>query len=70
VWITAGSICSNPEVTNADCVAHGFTLVPKPMVLANVDLGAGGILTEPVLAAGRVFVATSGGTVFMLEPDK
>ena len=70
VWITAGSICSNPEVTNANCVANGFTLVPKPMVLADVDLGAGSILTEPVLAGGRVFVATGGGTVFMLEPGK
>lgn len=70
VWITAGSMCSNPEVTNADCVAQGFVLVPKPMILADVDLGAGGIFTEPVLAGGRVFVATSGGRVFMLAPNK
>ena len=69
VWITAGSVCSNPEVSNADCAAHGFVLVPRPMVLANIDLGAGEIRTEPVLARGRVFVATSGGTVVMLSPD-
>jgi len=70
VWITAGSICSNPEVSNANCVANGFVLVPKPIVLANVNLGKGDIFTEPVLAGGRVFVATGGGTVFMLAPDK
>jgi outer membrane protein assembly factor BamB len=68
VWSAAGSVCSNPEVSNADCAAHGFSLVPRPMVLANIDLGAGGILTEPVLARGRVFVATGGGTVVMLAP--
>jgi len=70
VWVTAGSVCSNPEVSNASCAANGFVLVPRPMVLANIDLGAGGIFTEPVLAGGRVFVATSGGSVFMLAPAK
>lgn len=69
VLTAAGSVCSNPEVSNADCTAHGFALVPRPMVLANIDLGAGGILTEPVLAGGRVFVATGGGSVLMLAPD-
>jgi hypothetical protein len=43
-------------------------LVPKPLILADIALGGGDILTEPVLAGGRVFVATSGGRVFMLEP--
>jgi outer membrane protein assembly factor BamB len=70
VWVTAGSVCSNPEITNAQCAANGFVLVPKPMILANIDLGAGAIFTEPVLAGGRVFVSTSGGSVFMLAPDK
>ena len=70
VWPANSSICNNPEVSNAKCVANGFTLVPRPMILADIDLGGGAILTEPVLAEGRVFVATSGGKVFMLEPDK
>jgi len=39
VWITAGSVCSNPEVSNANCASSGFMLVPRPMVLANIDLG-------------------------------
>jgi hypothetical protein len=68
VWTTAESACSIAGVSKADCAAHGFPLVPSPMVLANIDLEAGGILTEPVLARGRVFVATGGGTVIMLAP--
>ncbi|HZP85689.1 MAG TPA: PQQ-binding-like beta-propeller repeat protein [Burkholderiales bacterium] len=68
VWVTGGSVCSNPEVSVADCVANGFRVVPKAKVLVNIALGAGGIATEPALANGRVFVSTSGGKVFMLQP--
>ncbi len=68
VWPLASSRCSNPDVTVANCVANGFSLIPEVKVLANVDLGAGSILTEPALAGGSVFVATSGGRVFMLAP--
>lgn len=68
VWPAQGSRCSRPTVDAAACVANGYTLVPVPTVLRDVPLGAGPILTEPALAGGRVFVATTGGVVFMLEP--
>jgi len=63
-----GLRCSNPFVSNASCVANGFALVPQPSVLADVKLDGSRILTEPALAGGRVFVATEGGHVYMLEP--
>ena len=64
----AGLRCTNPALSNADCVPNGFRLVPQPSVLANIPLNAGGIRTQPALADGRVFVATLGGILFMLEP--
>jgi hypothetical protein len=64
----AGLRCSNPRIANADCAANGFQMVPQPTLLANVLLDGSRTLTEPSLAAGRVFVATGNGTVFMLEP--
>ena len=74
VWPANGSVCNNPEVTNANCIANGFTLVPRPKILADIDLdpanGGDAIFTEPVLADGRVFVATTAGVLYMLEPDK
>lgn len=68
VWPTALSRCSRPDVSVADCVANGYQIVKIPVTLANLALNAGEIRTEPVLADGRVFVATSGGRVIMLEP--
>jgi hypothetical protein len=71
-WYTASVRCSHPQVSVADCVANGFSLVPDPKVLLDLDLDPGSssdrIATEPVLAGGRVFVATSDGVVYMLEP--
>jgi len=71
VWPPSGSICDNPEVSQADCVANGFRLVPRPRILADIDLDPGNpndrISTEPVLAEGRVFVATTSGVLYMLE---
>lgn len=64
----AGMRCANPLVANAACAAHGFALVPEPTVLADVLLDGSPIRTEPALAQGRVFVATEGGRVFMLQP--
>ena len=71
VWPTAGSICDNPEVSQADCVPNGFRLVPRPRILADIDLEprdtGDRIFTEPALADGRVFVATTSGVLYMLE---
>jgi len=67
-WPAQPSRCSRPDVSNADCVANGFSLVPVPTVLSNIPLNAGGIRGEPVLAGNRVFVATEGGVLFMLQP--
>lgn len=62
-----GYRCAHPDVTVANCVSSGFTLVPDPHVLAQVQLN-GSIPTEPVLANGRVYVATDSGWLYMLEP--
>jgi hypothetical protein len=44
------------------------------MVLADIDLdpatNSDQIFTEPVLAGGRVFVATTAGKLYMLEPER
>jgi outer membrane protein assembly factor BamB len=70
----AGFRCSNPDVPNGICATIGalvpgsmLRLVPEPAVLAQVAL-SGAILTEPVLARGRVYVATSAGNLYMLQP--
>ena len=47
VWPAQGSRCSRPDVSNADCAAQGYTLVPVPTVLRNISLGAGRIRGEP-----------------------
>lgn len=63
------TICSNPDVSLAACVGAGFKVVPQPNVLANVTLpGSGAILTEPAIGRGRLYVASSAGTLFLLEP--
>jgi outer membrane protein assembly factor BamB len=69
-----GHRCSNPDIPNSLCALIGalfpssmVRLVPEPAVLADVLL-TGAILTEPALARGRVYVATSAGNLYMLEP--
>jgi outer membrane protein assembly factor BamB len=69
IYPSAGWRCNNPTVTNAACVASGFSLVPQPSVLANIDLGAGSITTEPAIVGDPVYVSTEGGKVFMLKPQ-
>jgi outer membrane protein assembly factor BamB len=72
----AGWRCSNVDYLKAsDCTAAGYSLVPIPQTLADVQVWDGGSLTairtEPVLANGRVFVATAkgdNGHVYMLQP--
>jgi len=70
VYPTAYSVCADPTVTNTDCENNGLALVPRPLVIRDIDLKAGAILSEPALANGRVFVATTGGKVIMLAPGK
>jgi outer membrane protein assembly factor BamB len=65
-----GTRCSNPLPPYASplvCVASGFETVPSPKILATVQL-SGRIRTEPVLARGRVYVATTAGRLHALEP--
>lgn len=64
---STSTICSNPDVSVAACAGAGFKVIPVPAVLANVPL-TGQILTEPALARGRVYVASTSGTLFLLEP--
>jgi outer membrane protein assembly factor BamB len=64
----AGWRCSNPDVTTANCVSSGFKLVPEPAVLANIALSGSMVYNEPVIAEGRLFVATGAGNVYMLKP--
>jgi outer membrane protein assembly factor BamB len=70
VYTSALSICSNPEVANAQCTAQGLALVTQPIQLLDLSLGStfGAIKTEPVLAGGQVFVAGEGSQVMMLAP--
>ena len=67
-WPAQGSRCSRPDLSNADCASNGYALVPVPTVLRDISLGSGRIRGEPALAGNRVFVATEGGVLFMLEP--
>jgi len=65
-----GTRCSNPLPPYASipvCVANGFDAVPNPKILAEVQL-SGSIRTEPVLARGRVYVATTAGRLHALQP--
>jgi len=61
--------CNNPAIPTANCVPNGFFLVPDPAVLADINLGAGAINTEPAIVGDPVFVSTEGGKVFMLKPN-
>ena len=75
IYPAADCGCSNPDVIVADCVASGFKLVPKPIVLLDLNLNdPNRILGEPAIADGRIFVATDSagsgsGKVYMLEPS-
>ena len=70
IWPAAGSRCSNPDVTVANCFASGYSFVPEPSVLANVALPDAGriVYTEPALARGKLYVATEASHVYMLSP--
>ncbi len=69
VWPSTSSICEHSGFQNADCTNAGYSLVPRPKILADVVFpGGGGILNEPVLAGGRIFVTTTGGNLFMVQP--
>jgi outer membrane protein assembly factor BamB len=72
IYTSALSICSNPEVPSAQCTAQGFAMVPQPIQLLDLPLGAGfgAIQTEPVIAGGAVYVAGDGGQVIKLAPGK
>jgi outer membrane protein assembly factor BamB len=68
----AGVTCSNMHYSPQDCASNGYVIVPIPTLLASFAMPDGGSLAamrnEPVLAKGRVFVATRAGHVYMLEP--
>ena len=68
VYPSANTICSNPQVSTASCVGAGYAIVAQPLQMNDVDLKAGSIQTEPVLAQGRIYVSTDGGKVVMLQP--
>jgi len=63
--------CSNTDYSTQNCPLP-YVLVPIPKPLADVAMPDSGSLAairnEPVLAKGRVFVATGAGHVYMLEP--
>lgn len=64
----AGFRCSNPDIPNGICVASGFKFVPQPAVLKDITLSGRMVYNEPVLANGRVYVATDGNNLYMLSP--
>jgi outer membrane protein assembly factor BamB len=65
-------VCSNVDYAPAACPAP-YTPVWSLNPLADIAMPDGGSLAsmrnEPVLARGRVFVATSAGHVYMLAPE-
>jgi hypothetical protein len=65
--------CSNIDYNLFDCYNRfGYAVVRIPRKLADVAMPDGGNIAyfrkEPVLAKGRVFVATGNGHVYMLAP--
>jgi outer membrane protein assembly factor BamB len=66
-----GRRCSHTEFSAENCPPP-YVLIPIPRQLASIAMPDGGSLAamrnEPVLGKGRVFVATSAGHVYMLEP--
>jgi hypothetical protein len=64
--------CSNTDYPSQNCSAP-YVLVPIPRLLASIAMPDGGSLAamrnEPVLARGRVFVATTARHVYMLAPE-
>jgi outer membrane protein assembly factor BamB len=68
VYPAVGSRCARTDVRAEDCLANGFRLVPFPRVLLDLPLSEDAIRTEPVLAEGRVFVATMDGSLIALGP--
>lgn len=65
-----GSLCEDPDIPAGLCAGAGHRLVPDPWIkdVALPGGSADGIFGEPVLVAGRVYVATFGGNVYMLQP--
>lgn len=69
VFPALGWRCSDPDVPSALCAGNGFSLVPDPAVLLDLDLNAGPIDTEAALVGDPVFVSTEGGKVVMLKTN-
>jgi outer membrane protein assembly factor BamB len=67
IYPATGWRCKNPLVSSANCVASGYTLVPDPGVIKDLDLNAGPITTEPALVGDPLFVSTEGGKVVMVK---
>jgi outer membrane protein assembly factor BamB len=71
----SGWRCSDPNVPLPTCAILGalgsvVRLVPDPVILKDIALpGASGIFGEPALVGDRVFIADTGGKVFMLDAD-
>ena len=62
-WPASGWRCDHPDLTITDCATNGFSFVPDPSVLLDLDLDPAAsddrILTEPALSEGKIFVATT-----------
>lgn len=64
-----GMQCTYPLLPNIICQIFHLPMVPDPHVIADINLNAGPINTEPALPKnGRVYVSTDGGQVVMLKP--
>ncbi len=65
-----GNRCEDPGLTNAQCQPGGRRLVPDPWIKDIALPGApnDGIFGEPVIANGRIYVATISGHVYELQP--
>lgn len=67
--------CSDPDVPTGICAILGILgsvtrLVPDPVILNDIALpGAAGIFGEPALVGDRIYIADTGGKLFMLDAD-
>ena len=69
IYPAAGWRCNHTDVPSNLCAANGFSLVPDPVVLLDLDLHAGAITNEAALVGDPIYVATNGGKVIRLDTN-
>ena len=68
VWPALGSTCTWATLDNADCAAAGFSLLPNPMILREMDLDAVMLRNEPVIANDHLHISTESSRLYKIGP--